>query len=155
MNKKYPGKLLFLILLLIVNSLILILVFSDRENNNIPRKEVCFSNNCFNAETAETYEEQEKGLMYRTRMKDNEGMLFIFKEPDSYGFWMKNTLIPLDIIWMDEDKKIVTIKEASPCKTGPCEIYYPSKNASYVLEIKGGLTKKNNIGAGDFASFSE
>lgn len=156
MNQKYPGKLLLLILLLIVNSLLLILIFSDKQAENIPRKEVCIDDTCFNAELAITPEEQEKGLMYRTIMKDNEGMLFVFSESKEYGFWMKNTFIPLDIIWIDENKKIVTIKSAIPCenKNNSCEVYYPTQNATYVLEINSGLAQQNNINVGDFVNFS-
>ena len=99
----------------------------------------------FSVEYAQTDEERAKGLMFKESMADDEGMLFIFDEEKSRRFWMKNTLIPLDIIFLDENKTVVFIHEnAQPCKEDPCKLY-ESPPAKYVFEINGGLTKKKNI----------
>lgn len=66
---------------------------------------VCFNNYCFNVRLAVTTDEKAKGLMYEKELGDNEGMLFVYDDEGEYGYWMKNTLIPLDIIWIDRDKK--------------------------------------------------
>jgi len=76
-------------------------------------------------------------------------MLFIFPEEGEYGFWMKNTLISLDIIWIDENQKIVHIEKAEPCTEEPCKVYRPTADAIYVLEINSGLTDKLNISIAD------
>jgi uncharacterized membrane protein (UPF0127 family) len=110
----------------------------------------CFKSNCFDIEVADTPEERETGLMFREQLASNSGMLFIFEKEDVYDFWMKNTLIPLDIIWIDENKKIIFIKEnAEPCKTEKCELFGPNEKAKYVLEINEGLTEEIGLKVGN------
>lgn len=98
------------------------------------------------AEVADTIYKQAIGLMNRTNMPEDRGMLFIFNDEKKREFWMKNTLIPLDIIFLDKDLKIVSIIEnAQPCKTIDCELYSSTGPSKYVIEIKGGLSSKYNI----------
>ena len=116
-------------------------------NNKI--KEVCFEKTCFKVELAMTNQEKANGLMFRQNLEINKGMLFIFEKQDIYQFWMKNTLIPLDIIWINENKEIVYIKQnALPCKEN-CNKITPDKKAKYVLEINSGLIKELNIKTND------
>ncbi len=100
----------------------------------------------FDIEIAESEFAIQTGLMYRSSMKDNQGMLFIFPDMQMRSFFMKNTRIPLDIIYIDNNKRVVSIQEnaipfdqTSLPSTGP---------AKYVLEINGGLSKKLNITPG-------
>lgn len=103
-----------------------------------------------NAEIADSSEERQKGLMNRTEMKDNEGMVFIFNYEEKLAFWMKNTLISLDMIFINSNGTIVDIKNnVQPCKTDDCETYISKEKAKYTLEINGGLCQKNNIKEGD------
>ena len=92
-------------------------------------------------EIADDQEQISQGLMFRTKMEDNQGMLFIYPDAAPRQFWMKNTRIPLDIIYLDKDKKILNIAEhAKPyALTG---IPASQGNAIYVLEINAGLSKK-------------
>ncbi len=104
----------------------------------------------FLVEVAITFEERALGLMNRKQLPDNYGMLFIFNNEEYQSFWMKNTLIPLDIIYADKDKKIVHIyHNVQPCKEEECPTYPSSSPAQYVLEIYGGSSKKMNIKEGD------
>lgn len=106
------------------------------------------------AELAVTDEERAKGLMFRKEIPEDYGMLFIFEIEERHGFWMKNTLISLDIIWLDSKKRIVHIEEnVQPCKKEPCEVYYPSKPGLYVLELIGGKSKKEDLRVGDLLLF--
>ncbi len=106
------------------------------------------------AELAVTDEERARGLMFRKKIPEDYGMLFIFEREEKHGFWMKNTLIYLDIIWLDGNKRIVHVEEnVPPCEKEPCEVYYPSKPARYVLELKGGKGKRENLKLGDFLLF--
>ncbi len=116
--------------------------------------QVCFKDSCFKVKTAETAAERSKGLMEVEQLEEDRGMLFIFDHSGVYAFWMKNTLIPLDMVWLDKDKKIVFIKHnAQPCKKEPCESFSPGKEAKYVLEINGGLAEKLGLEIGERAVF--
>ncbi|MGV8142908.1 MAG: DUF192 domain-containing protein [Candidatus Pacearchaeota archaeon] len=100
--------------------------------------EVCFGVNCFSVEIADEEAERSKGLMFRETLANDEGMLFIFDSVGNYPFWMKNTPLPLDIIWIDSDYRVVHI--AHNTTPGSTDIIYPTAEAKYVLEINGGLS---------------
>lgn len=102
-------------------------------------------------EKAETPEEHEIGLMYRRDMQESQGMLFIGKEEEEKGFWMKNTYIALDIIYVNAEKEIVSIgKYAKPQSTESIPSGAP---AQYVVEVVAGFSDKYGIGKGDKISF--
>jgi hypothetical protein len=91
--------------------------------------------------------------MDRRHIDYNKGMLFVFDKEGNYPFWMKNTLVPLDIIWINSNCNIVYVKRnAQPCTLDYCPPIYPEKNARYVLEINGGLSNMYNINVGDKAN---
>ncbi|MGV8162302.1 MAG: DUF192 domain-containing protein [Candidatus Nanoarchaeia archaeon] len=115
-----------------------------------PRSEVCFEKKCFFVEKVSTPKEREIGLMNRTSLEEDSGMLFIFEKEDIYAFWMKNTLIPLDMIWINSSNQIAYIyQNATPCEENECPPIIPLQNATYVLEINSGLTNKYNLKLGD------
>jgi uncharacterized membrane protein (UPF0127 family) len=97
---------------------------------------------------------REQGLMYRDHMADDRGMIFLFPQAGEYPFWMKNTLIPLDMIWMDADHRIVHIAhDVPPCKADPCPNYPPNAKASSVLELAAGVAAKHHLKDGDVLRF--
>ena len=105
----------------------------------------------FHVELALTGEEQNRGLMFRKTMAADAGMLFVFDRQTVHTFWMKNTLIPLDMLFIGADKKIVGIVEnAEPQTETPRTVGLPSQ---YVLEIGGGLSGQLGIRAGQAVEF--
>ena len=101
----------------------------------------------FIVEVAETSQQQAKGMMFRTELADDRGMLFPFTEVRMASFWMKNTVIPLDIIFIRPDGVIENIAEnAEPYSTIPVESTAP---VTAVLELRGGLAAEMGIAAGD------
>ena len=97
---------------------------------------------------------REQGLMYRDHMAEDRGMIFLFPQAGEYPFWMKNTLIPLDMIWMDADHRIVHIAhDVQPCKADPCPNYPPNAKASSVLELAAGVAAKHHLKDGDVLRF--
>ena len=112
-------------------------------------KVVCLNSRCFNVDVAETAVERERGFMFRKELDNNEGMLFVFPTSEKYGFWMKNTLIPLDIIWIDKNWIIIDVKEKAENCYSKCQIYYPKKDIKYVLELNSGIFEKYNFSIGD------
>ncbi|MBF0524298.1 MAG: DUF192 domain-containing protein [Deltaproteobacteria bacterium] len=94
----------------------------------------------FIAETADTPEKKVRGLMFRKELAKDAGMLFIYPEDEELAFWMKNTLIPLDIIFFSQDMRVVGIlHNLPPCKSDPCPTYPSLAPAKYALEINAGL----------------
>lgn len=116
--------------------------------------QICFSNKCFNVEVVSSGIERERGLQFRTSLAHDAGMLFVFPDEEKYAFWMKDTLIPLDMIWMDYSHKVVYIaSHVPPCKSDPCPVYTPTQKALYVLEINAGFAEKFGIKEGKTADF--
>jgi uncharacterized protein len=109
----------------------------------------CLGDACLWLELAKTPKDHAMGLMHRERLEEEYGMLFIFETSEVRHFWMKNTLIPLDIIWLDENKKVIGYSQAKPCEKDPCPLYSSEKKAKYVLETKKGFMEKNNIEPGE------
>ena len=140
----------FVVIAVILIFLILLYILASNSNS-----EVGMGNNCFNVELAKTPEELSRGLMYLSSLDVDSGMLFIFKNEGKHPFWMKNTLIPLDIIWISKDKGIIHIsKNTPPCSTGPCQSYSPENEALYVLEVNAGLSDKYGFKEGDKVEFN-
>jgi uncharacterized membrane protein (UPF0127 family) len=108
--------------------------FQDKNKNLVKQVDV---------EIAETDETRHLGLMFREKMEDNQGMLFIFPIEEPEGFYMKNTIIPLDIIFINSKKEIVKIyKNTTPFSEQDLPSYKPSM---YVVEVNAGFTNKYNI----------
>lgn len=105
-------------------------------------------------EVANNNELRAQGLMYRDQLKPGTGMIFLFAEDDVYPFWMKNTLIPLDMIWIDSSRKVAHVKvNVPPCKIENCPSYDPGVPSRYVLEVAGGEAAKHGLKAGDQLRF--
>ena len=101
-------------------------------------------------EIADTERSREVGYMHRTRVGEEEGMIFVFPRSDFHSFWMRNTLVPLDIIWMDGDFTVFHIEhEVPPCRADPCPSYGPVRKARYVLEVRGGMARREGLKSGD------
>lgn len=132
-NLKKKSWILITIVLVIVGVSVYGISKHFHEESSLPQ--VCSSEKCFTVELARTPDEQELGLMNRSFMAENSGMLFIFPQNDLYVFRMKNTLIPLDMVWIDTTLRVVKIITAQPCIADPCAIYNPGIRATYVLEI--------------------
>jgi len=114
---------------------------------------VCFGTACLKVEVAQSNSELERGLQYRETMPRDEGMLFVFPQDVQAGFWMKNTLLPLDMIWLNEGKKVVYIeKNAPPCLQENCPVYGPQETIRYVVEANAGFADANNIQVGQDAT---
>lgn len=96
---------------------------------------------------ATTAAEREQGLGGRTNVPENYGMLFVFPNPDLYGFWMKDMLIPIDIFWIDAAGRVVDVRENVATSTYPT-VFYPHAPAMYVLETAAGFANANGIATG-------
>ncbi|HEX7369196.1 MAG TPA: DUF192 domain-containing protein [Rhodanobacteraceae bacterium] len=110
----------------------------------------------FSVEIASTPAEEAHGLMDRTSMPADHGMLFVFSDSAPRTFWMKNTLIPLDMLFFNAAHKLVAIQaDAQPCKADPCKLYPSNAPARYVLELNAGAAAKLGLRKGDVIGFSD
>ena len=104
----------------------------------------------FTTELATTDASRERGLMMRTELAADHSMLFVFPNDDQRWFWMKNTLIPLDILYFDGNRKLVSVQaNVPPCKADPCPSYPSDLPARYVLELPGGTAGRIGVMVGD------
>jgi uncharacterized membrane protein (UPF0127 family) len=99
-------------------------------------------------EIADNLKERNKGLMNRTELAPDTGMLFVFPKGDILQFWMKNTKIPLDIIYFDADGRFVNVLTMEPCTKDPCPEYKSAALAQFALEVPKGFREANEIGVG-------
>lgn len=101
-------------------------------------------------EIADTQALRRKGLMHRTSLAENHGMLFIYADPAERGVWMKNTLLPLDVLFLDATGRIVAIlKNLPPCLADPCPVYRSESPANYMLEVNAGYADRHMLKIGD------
>ena len=104
----------------------------------------------FDVELATTPQEQQLGLMFRDNMADDHGMLFVFPDSAPRRFWMKNTRIPLDIFYFDENLKLVSVAgDTKPCRVAQCPSYPSAGPARYVLELNAGKAAELAAKPGD------
>ncbi|MCD6442168.1 DUF192 domain-containing protein, partial [bacterium] len=137
-------------ILILILSLILLLVLFFGIFQKKKQGQVCFKDYCFEVDIAQSFAQRAKGLMFREKLEKNQGMLFIFKDEKKHNFWMKNVSFPLDIIWIDANKKVVFISPNNqPCDNTKCFAIQPKQKAKYVLEINGGMAKEIGIKIGN------
>ena len=104
----------------------------------------------FYVEVADDPGEQQLGLMFRNRMGEDRGMLFIFERDEPRSFWMKNTRISLDILYFDSQLSLVSMQQdVPPCRRDPCPSYPSTGPARYVLEINAGIAEQLGVEVGD------
>lgn len=107
------------------------------------------------AELAATEAQRARGLMGRPRISPDQGMLFVFETEGIHSFWMKNTLVALDMIWLDRDHRIVHIAaDVKPCPRDPCPSTTPARPGLYVLELKAGIAAEFKLKLFDRLDFA-
>jgi uncharacterized protein len=101
-------------------------------------------------------EDRAMGLMFRPSLALDKGMLFIFDgPPEFHTIWMKNCRFPIDIVWLDDEKKVVHVAESvPPCTDDPCPVYQPLRKASYVVELNAGQARREKATVGALVSFA-
>lgn len=102
-----------------------------------------------NLEVAQTPQEKATGLMYRTALADDRGMLFLFQPAQPISFWMKNTLIPLDMVFLRDGIVKEIASKVPPCTSDPCPSYGAGTNVDQVIELRGGRAAELGLKVGD------
>ena len=144
----------YLISFFIILTLLGIIIYQEYQNKILGEAITIFTGAGqvkINVEYAKTTEELKAGLMNRAKFPKNSGMLFIFPDENNRSFWMKNTLIPLDIIFVSSNGRINEIATLKPCPedVGYCPSYASKNPVQYVIEVNAGFAQKNRIVDGD------
>ena len=119
--------------------------------NDVYLKTISIDSTPVRVEVADTPAQRQQGLSGRTRMAENRGMLFVFDEPGRYGIWMKDTLFPLDVYWLDDEGIIVDMWAYARPESYPA-VYEPREEAYYIVEVVGGFSEVYNIDIGDLVT---
>lgn len=120
-----------------------------RPSSTNPRQLITVQGHAISAEIAQTAMARAQGLMHRSELPAGEGMLFVFPDDKARQFWMKNTLLPLDILFFDRKGHLVSMaSHAMPCTADPCQIYRSDFPARYVVEVPADTAKKWNLRIG-------
>ncbi|HIE46187.1 MAG: DUF192 domain-containing protein [Nitrosopumilus sp.] len=123
---------------------------SKLESVEFPRGTIMVDDIPLEVQIADTDPRRIRGLMFQDQLSYDQGMIFVFNEPGLYSLWMLNMQFSLDMMWFDQDGKVVHIeKDIPPCKTvveiSACQSIIPSDDAIYVLEVTSGFVDHNNI----------
>lgn len=124
------------------------------EGNADGLKEVVFKTDTgdhkFYVEVADDSDERQLGLMDRESLDDDKGMIFVYEEEQKVAFWMKNTLISLDMVFLDDDLEVIDyFTDVPPCKADPCPHYIPQGNAKFIIELNAGKISEIALKRGD------
>lgn len=152
MTRRPSSTWLWVILVLGISSVV-IYSFTHRAvpklaTETIRVNELSLNGTTVSVELVRTKAEQEKGLSGRNSLAPNHGMLFVFDHPDFYGFWMPDMQFSIDMIWIDQDGRIVDIASRVPPESYP-HVFKPKAPALYVLEVVAGLAEKSGWHEGD------
>lgn len=105
-------------------------------------------------EVMATDPDREMGLMFRRSLPIDRGMLFVFEQPGRYAFWMKNCRFPIDMVWLDADRKVVYVAEkVPPCYKDPCPSYGGMQKSVYVVEMNAEQAKREKVILGSVLEF--
>ncbi len=156
-DKKILNSFIKRIAIIICIKIAIIFFFFLRAQQKIQNKQLeipqgpqfCYSWTCINLEIADTPETRELGLMFRENLEENKWMLFIFDKPWRHGMWMRNTLIPLDIIRITTGYKVTDIIQATPCEEETCPTYKPRNDNLWAIEINSGIAQKLKLTTGE------
>ncbi len=104
------------------------------------------NNKLYTLEIADTNNRKKRGLMYRQTLAQNAGMLFVYSKPGNYRIWMKNTMIPLSVIWLDQQLRVIGKKILQPCQTANCPVFGVSAPSKFILELNPSEFNRFKVG---------
>ncbi|MCZ6667529.1 MAG: DUF192 domain-containing protein [Gammaproteobacteria bacterium] len=119
---------------------------AEANASDFDRTQLIINGVTYTLEIAKTSKQRQQGLMFRQQLEIREGMLFIYPQPGNHRIWMKNTRIPLSVIWLDENGVIIDVQILPPCDSDPCQSYGVSRVSKYIIELN---SRVGSISPGD------
>ncbi len=150
MKKKIP----FYVILVAIIIWIFCVLPKDTNIKNISKYKLDINNKDIPLIVSDTEASRIAGLSGRATLVKGSAMLFVFDKPDTYGFWMKDMKFPIDIIWLDENKKVVDIEKNASVDSYP-EQFFPPEKSLYVIETNAGFSDENNIEVGNILKLTK
>ena len=147
-KKKTPSQKCVICIIIILAVLAIgLTLFASRKNADImarwSRPTLCYNQSCLYVQVASTEYQRKQGLMHNRNLDEDKWLLMDFRQPGIYSLGMKNVLIPLDIVWLDQNYTILYIKNtAPPCTLDPCPVFASPVPARYILEINAWIAEK-------------
>jgi uncharacterized protein len=118
-----------------------------------PRTQLTVSGSTFNVRIVSSDPDRQKGLAGVKELASNEGMLFVFDHDEKWGMWMKDMQIPIDMVWLDNEQRIIYIVKKADPSSYPFTTYKPTRPARYVIELAAGTAERKSLKIGDRATF--
>lgn len=143
-----------MVTIILICLILIFIIFRPSEPETI---NIQINNNSYNLEIAKTISQKSKGLSQRNNLCQNCGMIFVFPTDSIWPFWMKDTFIPLDIIWINKENKIVSIQTAQPeynVSQSQLKIYKNDIPAKFVIEINANQAQQLNLKVGDYINLT-
>lgn len=144
-NLHRPARVVFLSL---VSSILLAYIVSNIRQSKCLYLKIIIQNNYYCSQVADDAAERIKGLSGVKEIADNESMLFVFDIESKHGIWMKEMLVPIDIVWVSAEKKVLHIENNVSPSSYP-KVYFPDKKSKFVIELKAGTAQKIKLNLGD------
>jgi uncharacterized membrane protein (UPF0127 family) len=142
-------------LLFVLAALAIACARSASSDPDRPLSELTIGTSTLQVEVAATPEARARGLMGRTELPADQGMAFVFGQPTTDRFWMKDTLIPLSIAFWDERNRVVAILDMQPCRADPCPTYGPDRPYVGAVEVNLGYFEDHGIEVGDHVELTQ
>lgn len=136
------------VLLSLVSSILLAYIVSNNRHSKCLYLKIRIQANYYCSQVADDEIERIKGLSGVKEIADNESMLFIFDMESKHGIWMKEMLVPIDIVWVSAEKKVLHIENNVSPSSYP-KVYFPDKKSKYVIELKAGTAQRIKLNLGD------
>ena len=114
--------------------------------DTISTVEMLIKGKVYQLEIADTHTSRQQGLMHRTQLDDDQGMLFVYPSLGNHRIWMKNTLIPLTVLWLDEQARVTHKRLLFPCDQSPCPIYHSKQASRFILELNARAYPQFEVG---------
>lgn len=145
--KASPKKCVMCVIIILAVLAIGVTLFAGRKNSAImakwTRPTLCYNESCRYVQVASTEYQRDHWLMFHRNLDENKWLLLDFQQPGIYGVGMRNVLMPLDIIWLDADYKVLYVKNtALSCSIDPCPVFASPVPATYIFEINAWLAEK-------------